>query len=108
MSERVEVAKTDEISPGESKVIVHEKTPILIVNVEGNFFAVSNICPHAAGPLNQGFVEDGRITCPWHGWSFPLSAVDPPNDALPRYRVVVEEDTISIEWPEVEVDKSWR
>ena len=108
MPDHIVVAKIEEIPPGESKVVLYETEPILILNVAGSFFAVGNICPHADGPLNQGFVENGRITCPRHGWSFPLHPEDPPNDGLPRYRVIVEGDTISIEVPEVEVDKHWR
>ena len=108
MSELVPVGTTEEIPPGASKVVVHEEKSIAIFNVDGAYFAISNICPHAAGPLGQGFIEDGRIVCPWHGWSFPLSPEDPPNDGLPRYRVFVAGNQVRIEFPAIEVDKSWR
>ena len=107
MSEWVSVGKRDEIPPGASEVIVHEGKPIAIFNVDGAYFAISTICPHAAGPLTQGFVENGRIVCPWHGWSFPLSPENPPNDGLARYRVFMKGDEISIEYPEIEIDKGW-
>ena len=71
MSERVLVGTIDEIPPGDFKAIVHDDKPIAVFNVDGVYFAISNICPHAAGPLGQGFIENGRIVCPWHGWSFP-------------------------------------
>lgn len=108
MSERVQVATPEEILPGDSKTIVHDDQLIAIFNVDGVYFAIGNLCPHAAGPLVQGFIEQGRIVCPWHGWSFTLSPDDPPNDGLQRYRVVVERDKICIEFPAIEVDKSWR
>ncbi len=108
MSDLVPVGTTDEIPPGTSKVVVHEEIAIAVFNVDGEYFAIRNICPHAAGPLEQGFIENGRIVCPWHGWSFPLSPEDPPNDGLARYRVVVEGDEIRVEFPAIEVDKSWK
>jgi len=108
MSEGVYACTRDEIPPGACKVIVHEDQPIVIFNVDGAYFAIGNICPHAGGSLEQGFIENGRVVCSWHGWSFPLSPEDPPNDGLPRYRVLVEGDEIRIEFPAIEVDKSWR
>ena len=108
MSQRVPVGTTEQIAEGAFKVVVHEQSAIAVFNVEGAYFAISTICPHAAGPLTQGFIENGRIVCPWHGWSFPLSAENPPNDGLARYRVYVKGDEISIKYPEIEVDKGWK
>ena len=34
--------------------------------------AVDGICPHVGGPLGEGFVEDGKVYCPLHGWPFDL------------------------------------
>ena len=108
MSELVFVGTTDEIAVGESKIVVHEEAVIAVFNVDGDYFAVDKVCPHASGPLDEGFIEKGRIICPWHAWSFPLCPVDAPNDGLPRYRVVVEGDKISVEYPEIEADKGWK
>jgi nitrite reductase/ring-hydroxylating ferredoxin subunit len=35
--------------------------------------AMENACPHAGGPLDEGTVSDGVVTCPWHGSRFRLS-----------------------------------
>jgi nitrite reductase/ring-hydroxylating ferredoxin subunit len=85
-----------DLPPRESLAVVHGKESIALFNVNGEVFATSNCCPHAAGPLVQGFIEKGRVVCPWHGWSFPLSPDDPPNDGLRRYRVRVEEGAIQV------------
>ena len=108
MSEGVYACTRNEIPPGARKVIVHEDQPIVIFNVDGAYFAIGNICPHAVGPLEQGFIENDRVVCSWHGWSFPLRPEDPPNDGLARYRVLVEGDEIYVDFPAIEVDKSWR
>ncbi len=34
--------------------------------------AIDGVCPHVGGPLGEGFVEDGTVSCPVHGWSFDL------------------------------------
>lgn len=49
--------------------------------------AASAVCPHWGGPLGEGAVEDdGRLTCPWHGWQFHNGAcVSRPGLKLPRY-----------------------
>ena len=79
-----------DIEPGKPKLIRTDDDVIAIHNLDGEYFAISNVCPHAGAPLSQGFIENGRLTCPWHGWSFPLSPIDAPRDGMLRYRVVVE------------------
>ncbi len=36
------------------------------------YVALANSCPHAGGPLADGYRDGNRIECPWHGWSFDL------------------------------------
>ncbi|MFM9996869.1 MAG: Rieske 2Fe-2S domain-containing protein [Phycisphaerales bacterium] len=41
--------------------------------------AVTNVCAHQGGPLGEGKIVDGCITCPWHGWQYrPLDGCSPP------------------------------
>ncbi len=40
--------------------------------VEGRVLCVQSFCPHLGGPLFQGTVAQGRVTCPWHEWTFSL------------------------------------
>jgi nitrite reductase (NADH) small subunit len=46
---------------------------ICVANVGGSFVAMGGVCPHKAGPLAEGTIEDGCVVCPWHGWEFRLS-----------------------------------
>lgn len=42
-------------------------------------YAVENACRHQGGPLGEGCIKDGVITCPWHGWQYrPEDGVSPP------------------------------
>ena len=46
---------------------------IAVFNVDDNFYAISNTCAHKGGPLSQGILEKGIVTCPWHGWKYNVS-----------------------------------
>ena len=43
---------------------------IAIFRYDGKISAVSNVCRHQNGPLGEGRVIDGCITCPWHGYQY--------------------------------------
>ena len=45
---------------------------VALFDVAGELFAVENACPHQGGPLVDGHVEQGVVTCPWHAWRFSL------------------------------------
>ncbi len=45
-------------------------TWLCLANVNGELAALDNLCPHRQGPLGQGWVENGRVVCPWHSWAF--------------------------------------
>ena len=45
-----------------------------ILPCPGGLRAVQSFCPHLMGPLFQGSVAGGAVTCPWHQWRFDLSS----------------------------------
>jgi nitrite reductase (NADH) small subunit len=45
-------------------------TTICVARVHGQLAALNDVCPHQGAPLSEGTIEDGRIVCSWHGWSF--------------------------------------
>ena len=59
--------------------------------------AIEAVCPHQNGPLNEGCIVDGLITCPWHGFQFdPLTGKSPPpfEDEVRTYQTKVENGDI--------------
>ena len=65
-------ATTDEISPGNCIDAKLEGHCIGIHNVDGQYYAVDNICPHVGGILHSGQLKDGVIVCPIHQWKFDV------------------------------------
>ncbi|MFT7246740.1 MAG: sulfoxide reductase heme-binding subunit YedZ [Candidatus Azotimanducaceae bacterium] len=64
---------------------------------ETRIAAVGNACKHQLGPLGEGRVIDGCITCPWHGYQYrPEDGRSPPpfNEMIPTYRVKLDGDRI--------------
>ena len=66
---------------------------VAVVRNGAQLHAVSNVCSHQAGPLGEGRIVDGCITCPWHGYQFlPRNGRSPPpyTEKIPTYRLKVE------------------
>jgi nitrite reductase (NADH) small subunit/3-phenylpropionate/trans-cinnamate dioxygenase ferredoxin subunit len=47
---------------------------IALFNLEGSYYAITNICPHSTGPLVEGRVSGTMVTCPWHGAQFDITS----------------------------------
>jgi len=60
----IKVAKASEIAEDDMKTVFHDL--VVIANAEGEFYAFGNVCPHAAGPIGEGFLEGCIVECPWH------------------------------------------
>lgn len=46
---------------------------VAVFRYQGNWFAIDGMCSHQGGPLAEGAVQDGCVTCPWHGWQYDLA-----------------------------------
>jgi 3-phenylpropionate/trans-cinnamate dioxygenase ferredoxin component len=68
----VKVAEITEIAAGEKKKVILDGKEILLANVEGTYYAISDKCPHMGGSLSEGILEDYIITCPRHGSKFDV------------------------------------
>jgi nitrite reductase/ring-hydroxylating ferredoxin subunit len=60
----VKVAETSEIPIGTMKKGTINEKEILIVNVNGNYYAIGNRCTHHGGDLSQESLEGNTVTCP--------------------------------------------
>jgi len=100
MASWVKAAKRQDIPPGNGVVADCAGTSVALFNVDGEFFATQNKCPHRGGPLGEGELNGGVVTCPWHAWSFDVRNginVDNPNSKLLCYPVKLESDDVLVE-----------
>src|SRR5208283_3989223 len=62
-----------------AKVISVRGERVAIFKYDGKISALSNVCRHQNGPLGEGRIVDGCVTCPWHGYQYvPESGASPP------------------------------
>jgi len=74
---------------------------ILLVNVDGEYFAIENACPHSGLALHSGSLLDDCVICPGHGWQINLATgrVRLPRGIdcrTPRYRVAQEGEDVVV------------
>ncbi|MGZ3498701.1 MAG: non-heme iron oxygenase ferredoxin subunit [Vulcanimicrobiaceae bacterium] len=95
------VAKKSEIAPGTTKKVIVDGTEVMLCNVDGQIYAIEDVCTHDGGALDQGVLDDACIECPRHGARFDvrtgaaltLPAVMP----VASYTVRVDGDDICVE-----------
>ena len=89
----------DELTEGEPTVVDVDGTDVALFVVDGEYYALDNVCPHQGGPLGDGKVEDDCVYCPWHGWQFELKTGDHVHGkgSAKTYPVRVEDDDVVVE-----------
>lgn len=86
---RFEICPAAELQPGERRIETLGRFSVGVFNVDGEYYAMKNDCPHQRAPLCEGkltgtttsdtpgeynWERDGQIvTCPWHGWEFDIT-----------------------------------
>ena len=107
----------DALESGTRQVVKIGEQKILLLNHEGQLYAVANQCPHLKLPMKKGKLVDGAIVCPFHRSAFDLSSGEvkdwspfppvvgnllgkvSPEKCLPVFPTRVEEGSI---WVDVE------
>ncbi|MDH8679369.1 Rieske 2Fe-2S domain-containing protein [Fusibacter bizertensis] len=77
----INVAKTTDLRNNEMKMIEINGIEILISNIDGEYYAISNKCPHMGGSLSEGILNGGIISCPKHGAKFDAKTGENVGDA---------------------------
>lgn len=113
------VAKSAEILPGQRKLVQAGGRDIVIFNLDGEFFALLNRCPHQGASLFHGDLiglvrsnEPGQycysrrgemLKCSWHGWEYDIrtgqSWCDPKSTRVKSYPVGVEDGAQLVKGP---------
>ena len=72
MTQYVSVADVASLPPGQGRTMHVKGHDYAVYNLDGEFFALDDACPHRGGPLGAGVLQDGCVYCPLHGWGFDL------------------------------------
>ncbi len=99
---RILVGKTTDIMPGQMKKVLVDENDVVVINIDGNYFAIDDTCSHAGGSLSEGKLDGYTIICDWHSAQFECSSgklIKFPGEIndLRSYDVVVESDDIFVE-----------
>lgn len=89
----VMVCNVNDIEEDRAKMFCIDRERIAVYKTQGKLFAVNNVCKHQNGPLGEGKVLDGCITCPWHGYQYlPHNGQSPPpfKEKISTYDVAIQ------------------
>jgi nitrite reductase (NADH) small subunit len=95
----VRLAPSSALPPGKAVRVNVEGSSIALFHTADRFFALDDICPHMAGPLSEGKVEDCTVTCPWHRWRYSLTTgerLDRLGSSTRTYPVEVRDGWIAL------------
>ena len=93
------VSDVNAFEEGRAKIFCIDKERIAVYLHDGKLYAINNVCKHQGGPLGEGKIIDGCITCPWHGYQYlPHNGQSPPpfKEKVSTYIVKVNEGKVYI------------
>jgi nitrite reductase (NADH) small subunit len=98
----VAVGRLADVPPWEGRRVTVAGRRVAIFRTDDGLHAVSADCPHAGGPLQDGLVADGCVTCPLHGRRFDLrdgQRIGGDGDGLAVYEVVERDGELHLRLP---------
>jgi nitrite reductase/ring-hydroxylating ferredoxin subunit len=88
--------RLSDVDPGKMKLVSLADQPVTVYNVNGQYYAAQDSCPHASGPLHEGVFEGATVTCPWHRSCFDVTdgkvTRGPADRPLQTFQVFIEGD----------------
>ncbi len=96
----VPVGAPEEIPEGRARIVrLPDGDRAAVFRHQGRLVAVTNACAHQNGPLGEGRILDGCITCPWHGFQYRFEdGIAPPpfTEKLPTYALRLNAGRVEI------------
>jgi len=90
-----------ELKPDSALAVEVDGEDVAVVRSGDEYFAIADLCSHAAIPLSEGDVEDGEIECYLHGSRFDLRSGKPTGlpatEPVAVYPVRVEGDDLLVD-----------
>ncbi len=95
----LQVCQPIEIEESRAKIFTVSGKRVAIFKHEGKLSAIHNVCKHQGGPLGEGKIVDGCVTCPWHGYQYlSHNGQSPPpfTEKVKTYALKIENDMVYI------------
>ena len=95
----VDACAIADIPENRARIVCLSGERVAIFKYDGKVSAVSNVCQHQNGPLGEGKILDGCITCPWHGYQYvPETGASPPPfvEKVPTFNVRVKKGRVFV------------
>ncbi len=102
MSQFVDICKVSDIPIGEARMFDVNDTMVGVFNVEGEFFAIDDACPHAGASLSHGIVDADVVRCRFHHWRFCIRNGTYLDEEKPKYNV--QSHTVRIVGDQVQIE----
>ena len=104
MSKLIKVATVDEVPVNGSKIVEIDFVRIALFNLNGEFYAIEDVCTHDGGPLVEGEIVNGHeVKCPRHGARFDIRTGEalslPAFEPTAAYEVYIQGNDLFIESP---------
>ena len=93
------VSATGDLRPGACiRVELPDGDELAVFNVNGEYYATENFCPHKGAPLSEGALCGHIVECGWHGWQFDVRSGDclTVRERLKTYEVLVEDGLVKV------------
>lgn len=103
MSQWIDATPAADLARGRCTHVEVDGEEVLVVNLDGTFYALDNICSHDYAQLHEGELDGKEIVCPLHGARFDVTTGEvlspPAYEDLRRYEVRVHEGMIQVKAP---------
>lgn len=101
MGEFHSVAEVSSLPPGHGRSVHVKGREFALYNMDGQFYAIDDRCPHRGAPLGAGICERGHVFCSLHGWEFDLktgACLSNAEKPVKTYPTRVENGQVQIEF----------
>ncbi len=101
----IPVCRVDALAEGEAVKVGADAKAVAVFNINGEFFALDDLCSHGNASMSEGYIEDdGTVECPLHSAKFCLKTGKalclPATDPLKTYPVRIVDDMVFVDAPE--------
>ncbi|MBA2491485.1 MAG: non-heme iron oxygenase ferredoxin subunit [Gammaproteobacteria bacterium] len=100
MADWVDVARAEELAPGDYEIVDIDDVEIAVINCDGEFYAIEDVCTHDGGVLTGGDIDGCQIECPRHGARFDIATGEaltaPAYEPVAIFPVRVEDGMVQV------------